>query len=1496
MGERMSGVRVLLSGVLVSLLAVAGLSSPATAAPSVKAAAPIQAPAAIPAAVPRIAPAALPAVVTDAPVSGVFVPSQGRLVDTRDGTGGVTGPVAANTWVPIQVLGLVGIPAAGAKAVVLTVTSINAASDNWTQLASNTERPDTQTTNLYAGANDILSNTSMVPVGTDGKIALRTSVSQHYVIEVQGYFTAGDVPAPGGYVPILGQRLVDTRDGTGIPAGQWSDGQVKTVKLKNVGGIPDTAGSVFANVILISTDPNNLTPTLYPYPGGATDPLAPLHYRGGVTTGVGTTLDLNAAGEVSFRVANSSSPVHIVIDVEGYFDGQASDSSFHSLATRLYDSRTTGSIPAGESVEVQVAGVNGLPDASAELAGVTMNITAINSATATTTGWFRAYPSDEPEQPQSQVNYHLGGDAVSNVVVIRPGTVDGKIIVRNLGTAPADFLIDTQGWFTNAHLLPPASGPNGAASGERGAASMVGHQLSDSARTAWNPTNGNTVLTGQLLHLRGAGQDTNITWRYNSLNDARPTLNLGRVEAALRVDAGTAAVTYTAPDGGWYTFTSTGPGTWAMPPDLNAALTKPGPNEYRIRFNDSGVVNVYTDDGANYSLARSIDANVTSPNTITYAYTNGVLDTTTDTQGRTVKYLYEDTRNLNQPSKITDQSINRSVNLEYAGDQGRLSKITDATAVTTTFAYNTAGKLSAYTDGRTTTASFEYDASARTSKITYGTGTPAQSIWTPAYPSATTSTLTDPNTKTATYTFNATTRQVTAALDPKGNNVTGTWDAHDNRLTSVDGLVKTTTATYNANNTMAKIISPLGGASGTGSELSYTYPAPTGNDTLFEHRPATSTNREGQITTYSYDVNTSYLKKTQTPGPSGGAGGAPTRNYQNDDAGTTCSAKRGQLCKTTDGNGNITSYAYDTAGNPTTITRPAPLGVLTYTYDAAGRAATVTDGKSQTLTNTYDNNDRLTQVRQGATCVAATCVTYTYDANGNLTQRVDASGTTTVTYDAQNRPATKTIGGTTTSLTYDGASNILTSVDPLGTVTYKYDAANLLISLAEPGGSCPGTPAYPNATRCTGFDYDANNSRIATKYPTGVKNTTVIDPAGRITSITATNANTPAGVLAQRTYAYTANGTKEGALRKTMTDQASTLTTYGYDVLNRLTSAVTGTVTETWGYDKNGNRILDTKTGTANVNSAFNAADQLCWAGASAAACASPPAGAVIYGYDTNGSTTTAGATTQAYNIFDQFTSNTNGATTNYTYTGAGNTERLTAGATSFLNGTLGITRQTTGGAGTSFIRDPDGNLISMRISTGASYYYTTDGLGSIILLTDSAQNAAATYAYDSWGNTTATGAQAAVNPWQYAGGYNDTSNNRIKFGARYYNPFRGRFTQTDPSGQETNAYLYAGTNPINNTDLTGMAWCDAYGVCSSPAPFNCYSFNNCGQAPPGPNLVQQCAGQKLFFGLGIGTGSAVGQAKYNKLPSLERPIRGGLIFGALSGLAYALTECVRWR
>jgi RHS repeat-associated protein len=192
-----------------------------------------------------------------------------------------------------------------------------------------------------------------------------------------------------------------------------------------------------------------------------------------------------------------------------------------------------------------------------------------------------------------------------------------------------------------------------------------------------------------------------------------------------------------------------------------------------------------------------------------------------------------------------------------------------------------------------------------------------------------------------------------------------------------------------------------------------------------------------------------------------------------------------------------------------------------------------------------------------------------------------------------------------------------------------------------------------------------------------------------------------------------------------------------------------------------------------------------------------------------------------------------------------------------------------------------------MRTSTGASFYYTMDGLGSTILLTDSAQAAAATYSYDSWGNTTSSGAQAATNPWTYAGGYNDTASNRIKFGARYYNPFRGRFTQEDPSGQGANSYLYAGANPINYGDPSGLfSFGDAVGAVVGLAITTAVVGTFCAATVGvGCSIVAAVTIGAIAGGVGGLTARAVGaRIDGGSNQQVQDAALGGLASGAVTG------------
>lgn len=60
---------------------------------------------------------------------------------------------------------------------------------------------------------------------------------------------------------------------------------------------------------------------------------------------------------------------------------------------------------------------------------------------------------------------------------------------------------------------------------------------------------------------------------------------------------------------------------------------------------------------------------------------------------------------------------------------------------------------------------------------------------------------------------------------------------------------------------------------------------------------------------------------------------------------------------------------------------------------------------------------------------------YTYDANGNMTQRVEGGLTYTQTFDAENRLVSVTVSGQTTQFLYDGSGNLAKKTNPNGSKT-----------------------------------------------------------------------------------------------------------------------------------------------------------------------------------------------------------------------------------------------------------------------------------------------------------------------------------------------------------------------------------------------------------------------------------------------------------------------------
>ena len=975
-------------------------------------------------------------------------------------------------------------------------------------------------------------------------------------------------------------------------------------------------------------------------------------------------------------------------------------------------------------------------------------------------------------------------------------------------------------------------------------------KITDGQTMGVNNADGNLVIDAKDLSLASVGIDTTVGHTYNSRRaDEVSTLGYGWVFATGRdvrayLDADNNIV-YVAPGGNYYTFNSAGTG-WTDAPGANASASYSATtHQVTITDHASQEVDVF---GTNSQLATRTDRNG-NVQTFNYDASNFTgdglpyLDSITDTSGRTITF----SKSYNQTA-VSDPS-GRATSYGFTGN--KLTSFEDPALNTTHYAYDATDRITSVTTPNGDTYGIGYDSVNRVANISDPGGscvTPVSKCTTFTYTNPTTPGPADGGTPTAAESG------TTVVTDQLGHTTTYTWDHRDQILKAVDALGHSRSTSYTNNNSASTLTDGLsgistntydglnnqtqsqapdmaGGGTGSGRTSKLGYPTPTGSAPYAgsDYEATSSTGTEGNNpTTMAYDTAGNMM--TVTP-PSGSGGIALNYSHQGDSGVTSCSGHAGQLCKSTDGNGNATTYTY--SGSPlyqlVSVTQPTPLGSTATTYDSVGRVHTVTDPKGQKTTTTYDADDHVTEVQLNgiSTCTTAdisagNCTKYTYDYNGNLKTRIDSTGTTTWLYTAKNQEYDKAIPGQTTdsSVVYDDAGNITSYTDAGGTVTYVYDPANQLWALAEPGGSCPAysattPPTIPNTTKCTAFTLDNNGNRTQVAYPSGEKVNYAYDTSQRITLITAYH-NGSSTAFFKRTLSYTDTGGHDRSLLQTTADGVSSpvTSTYGYDVYQRLTSDAVGTTSYGYSYDQAGNRLTSTKTGSSTQYYGYNNANQLCWSGTTSGsngttACPTTPTGDSSYTYDADGNQNGGTPYTITYSPASQSTAFTvGGTTTTATYAGDNQTERVTTGATTLINGLEGVAGQTNG-TSVYFTRDPDGNLISMRQGAGGTStnsYYLLDQQASVLAITGAdGTTDNATYTYDPYGVTlTATGTLATTNPYRYATSYYDSATGLYKLGERYYCPTLGRFTQPDASGHEANLYAYAADDPSNSTDPSG--------------------------------------------------------------------------------------------
>jgi len=116
------------------------------------------------------------------------------------------------------------------------------------------------------------------------------------------------------------------------------------------------------------------------------------------------------------------------------------------------------------------------------------------------------------------------------------------------------------------------------------------------------------------------------------------------------------------------------------------------------------------------------------------------------------------------------------------------------------------------------------------------------------------------------------------------------------------------------------------------------------------------------------------------------------------------------------------------------------------------------------------------------------------------------------------------------------------------------------------------------------------------------------------------------------------------------------------------------------------------------------------------------------------------------------------------------------------------------------------------------AYYYHFDGLGSVVALSNSNGDSCQSYEYSVYGQVAASDPNFLTNPYMFTGRRFDIETGLYYYRARYYNPYIGRFLQTDPVGygDGINWYLYCGNNPLTFTDPLGLG---AFGFGSGWVP-----------------------------------------------------------------------------
>jgi RHS repeat-associated protein len=516
----------------------------------------------------------------------------------------------------------------------------------------------------------------------------------------------------------------------------------------------------------------------------------------------------------------------------------------------------------------------------------------------------------------------------------------------------------------------------------------------------------------------------------------------------------------------------------------------------------------------------------------------------------------------------------------------------------------------------------------------------------------------------------------------------------------------------------------------------------------------------------------------------------------------------GRILRSTAPDGRFVQYAYDSSGNLTAVTPPSR-GPHTFSF------------------TTIDQTDTYNPPALGT---GATPTRYTYNRDRQVDSVIRADGTVIkFAYDTAGRTTTITHPDGATSFGYSSATGQLSSVTAgTSTVGFTYDAFLPLTSTWS--GPVAGTVSvgYDNNFRATSvgvngsnltFTYDQDGfvtsaaGLVLSHRPsnglvdsTRLNNVTSAEQYDEFGQWTDHRVKASGSDVYRATYARDSIG-RVASLTEVI-GGVSTLRAFTYDTAARLATVTSnGTLTASYQYDDNGNRLSVTRPGGIESGT-YDAQDRL------------TSYGTATYGYTAVGDLRfKAVGTDTTFYKYDALgnllqVSLPGGTVIQYVVDGMG--RRIGKK----VNGTLvqGFLYQDQlhpiaelDGSGTVVSRFiyAGANSPSYMIKSGVAYRLIADQLGSVRLVLNAADGTVAQRIdYDEFGVVTAN-TNPGFQPFGFAGGLYEAQTNLVRFGARDYDAQTGRWGAKDPlsfGAGDPNFYRYAADDPVNSIDPTGLS------------------------------------------------------------------------------------------